>query len=137
MRSRAAGFTLLEVMIAMGLLGVAILGVLGAQLSALKFTRDSRLRAEAMFLAEQQLEAFQAMSSANVLAAIGDPDYPNDPNNPIDPSPGDGDSTTFTRSWDIAPDDPEADVITISVSVVWVNSLGRSQTMTLRTMKSS
>ena len=51
--STQAGFTLIEVMIAMGLLAVAVLGIVGAQLSAIKFTRDSHFRAQAMFLAEQ------------------------------------------------------------------------------------
>jgi type IV pilus assembly protein PilV len=136
-RGRAAAFTLLEVMIAMGILGVAVLGVAAAQFSALKFTRDSRLRAQAMFLAEEQLEAFQAMSATNLLALTGDPDYPNDPNNPIDPTPGDGDPATFNRSWDIADDAPEVDVITITVNVVWTDSLGRTRTVSLRTMKAS
>jgi Tfp pilus assembly protein PilV len=132
-RSRAAGFSLLEVTIAIGLLGVAVLGVAAAQLGSLKVTRESYLRAQAMFLAEQQLELFQAMSAANLLLVPG----PNDPANPIDPNPGDGDTTTFNRGWTIAADTPETDVITISVLVRWVDSRGVPRILTLRTMKAS
>jgi Tfp pilus assembly protein PilV len=136
-RSRASGFTLFEVMIAFGLLGVAVLGVAVAQLGALKLTRDSHLSTQAMFLAEQQLEAFQAMSSSNLILVPDETDYPNDTTNPIDPSPGDGDVTTFNRSWGIAVDSPETDVITITVNVDWTDPRGRPRTLTLRTMKAS
>jgi len=136
-RGDASGFTLLEVMIAMALLAIGVLGVAGAQIMALKFTRDSRIRAQAMFLAEQQIETIHAMSAVNVIALKTDPDYPDDPNNPIDPTPGDGDSNTFDRRWDIAEDDPEPDVLTITVEVDYTNSLGQSRTLSLQTMKAS
>ena len=136
-RGRAGGFTLLEVMLAASLLAVAVLGVAAAQIGALKLSRESSLRAQAMFLAEQQIEAFQSMSATNLVAVIDEVTYPDDSTNPIDPIPGDGDPTTFNRSWDISVDDPETDVITITVNVVWTNSLGVSRTVTLRTMKAS
>jgi len=140
-RSRASGFTLFEVMIAFALLGVAILGVAAAQLGALKLTRDSHLRTQAMFLAEQQLEVFQSMSAVNLVLVPDEVDYPNDTtnpiDNPIDPSPGDGDATTFNRSWAVAVDTPEANVITITVNVDWTDPRGRPRTLTLRTMKAS
>ena len=132
--SMRGGFTLIEVMIAMSLLAVAVLGIVGAQLTAIKFTRDSHLRAQAMFLAEQRIEDLQAMSAPNVVALAG---TTNDPNNPIDPTPGDGDSTRFNRSWNITLDDPEVDVITITINVAWTNSLGNVRTVSLQTMKAS
>jgi type IV pilus assembly protein PilV len=134
---RTSGFTLVEVMIALGLLAVAVLGVATAQLGALKVSRGSHLRAQAMFLAQERLEAFQAMSAANLILVPGLVGYPNDPLNPIDPIPGDGDATTFNRSWNVAADTPETDVIAISVNVTWVDSRGTPRTLTLRTMKAS
>ena len=71
------------------ILGFGMLAASVGQLSALKNSRQSRSQTMAMYLAEQQLEAFQSMSSADVIAALGDPAYPNDPNNPLDPDPGD------------------------------------------------
>lgn len=132
--SMGAGFTLIEVMIAMSLLAVAVLGIVGAQLSAIKFTRDSHLRAQAMFLAEQRIEDIQAMSAPNVIALAG---TTNDPDNPIDPTPGNGDATSFNRNWVIALDNPETDVITITVNVDWTDSLGVVRRVSLQTMKAS
>ncbi len=135
-RERASGFTLLEVMIALGLLAVGVLGVAGAQITALKYSRDSSLRAQAMFVAEQQLETIHGMSPINVIALKADSDYP-DAYDPIDPTPGDGDPTTFERRLDISEDAPEVGVMTITVEVDWTNSLGLTQTLSLRSMKAS
>lgn len=134
-RRRSSGFSLLEVMIALSILGFGMLAASVGQLSALKNTRQSRSQTLSMYLAEQQMEAFQSMSSADVLAAVGDPNYPNDPNNPIDPDPGDDDITTFNRRWFITPDSPEVGAITIRVEVDWVDPLGFTRTTELRSIK--
>jgi prepilin-type N-terminal cleavage/methylation domain-containing protein len=134
-RSERGGFSLLEVMIALSILGFGMLAASVGQLSALKTSRQSRSHTLSMYLAEQQLEAFQSMSAADVVAAMGDPSYPNDPNNPIDPDPGDDDVTTFNRRWFITPDSPETDVITIRVEVDWVDPFGFTRTTELRGMK--
>lgn len=134
-RRRADGFSLLEVMIALSILGFGMLAASVGQLSALKNSRQSRSQTLSMYLAEQQLEAFQSMSSADVLAAMTDPSYPNDPNNPIDPDTADDDVTTFNRRWFITPDSPEAGTITIRVEVDWVDPLGFTRTTELRSMK--
>jgi prepilin-type N-terminal cleavage/methylation domain-containing protein len=134
-RRRDRGFSLLEVMIALSILGFGMLAASVGQLSALKTTRQSRSQTLSMYLAEQQMEAFQSMSGADVKAAIADPAYPNDPSNPIDPDPGDDDTTTFNRRWFITPDSPEAGTITIRVEVDWVDPLGFTRTTELRSMK--
>lgn len=132
---RKGGFSLLEVMIALSILGFGMLAASVGQLSALKNSRQSRSQTLSMYLAEQQMEAFQSMPSADVIAAVGDPSYPNDPANPIDPDPGDDDATRFNRRWFITPDSPEPGVITIRVEVDWVDPLGFTRTTELRGMK--
>ncbi len=129
---REAGFTLLEVMIAMLILAFGVLGAAAAQLTAMDYARKSRSLTQALYLAEQQIEAFQAMPAADVAAQAG---TPNDPGNPIDPTPGDEDLTTYNRSWQIQIDTPEADVITISVRVDWTDELGQNRRVQLDTMK--
>jgi len=87
--SRVAGVSLIEVMIALAILGYGMLGVAAAQISAFYSTDQSRERMVAYSLAQQQLEQFQEMSttSLEVIRAAG----PNDPLNPIDPDPNDAD----------------------------------------------
>ncbi|TMQ70534.1 MAG: prepilin-type N-terminal cleavage/methylation domain-containing protein, partial [Candidatus Eisenbacteria bacterium] len=68
-RSRSQhGFTLLEMMAALAILAVGLIGLTGAQVMAMKVTANSRSRTIAMQLAEQQMEALQAMSGADVKA---------------------------------------------------------------------
>lgn len=134
-KRRSGGFSLLEVMIALSILGFGMLAASVGQLSALKTSRQSRSQTLSMYLAEQQLEAFMSMSSADVVAATTDPNYPNDPNNPIDPDPGDDDTTRFNRRWFIVQDSPEVGVISIRVEVDWVDPLGFTRTTALRGMK--
>jgi prepilin-type N-terminal cleavage/methylation domain-containing protein len=129
------GFTLLEVMIALSILGFGMLAASVGQFSALKTSRQSRSQTLSMYLAEQQMEAFQAMSSDDVLAEIAAPGYPDDPSNPIDPDPGDDDITTFDRRWFIEDDSPEPGVVSIRVEVDWVDPLGFTRTTALRSLK--
>ncbi len=132
---RRDGFTLLETMIALGLLAFGILAVAAAQLASLDLSRRSRSLTQAMYLADQQLELFHSMSAASVLALLGDPDFPNDPNNPIDPNAGDDDTTTYLRSWNIQPDTPEVGVISLRVQVRWTDELGVNRDYFLDGMK--
>jgi prepilin-type N-terminal cleavage/methylation domain-containing protein len=131
--SRVQGVSLIEVMIALAVLGYGMLGVAAAQISAFQFTDQSRERMLAHALAQQQLEQFQEMSRASleVVRAAG----PNDPLNPIDPDPNDTMQMAFNRSWTITPDTPEDDVYTIMVNVGWTNSRG-AQIVQLETFKS-
>ena len=131
--SRVAGVSLIEVMIALAILGYGMLGVAAAQISAFHSTDQSRERMVAYSLAQQQLEQFQEMSttSLEVIRAAGN----NDPLNPIDPDPNDAMVMAFNRSWTITPDTPEDDVYTIMVVVGWTNSKG-AQTVQLETFKS-
>jgi prepilin-type N-terminal cleavage/methylation domain-containing protein len=133
--SRVQGVSLIEVMIALAILGYGMLGVAAAQISAFKATDQSRERMLAHALAQQQLEQFQEMSSTSLEVVRTDGGYPNDPLNPIDPDPNDTMQMAFNRSWTITPDTPEDDVYTIMVSVGWTNSKG-AQIVQLETFKS-
>ncbi len=119
--ARRDGFTLLETMIALGLLAFGILAMAAAQLASLDLARRSRSLTQAMYLADQQIELFHSLLPATLVAQAG---LSNDPGNPIDPNIGDDDSTTYLRSWDIQPDTPEVGVISIRVQVRWTDELG-------------
>jgi Tfp pilus assembly protein PilV len=133
----AGGFSVLEVMIALTILAFGMLAAMAGQVSALKTTRESRTQMLAMYLAEEQMEAFQSMTSADVIAAISDLNYPNDPENPIDPDPDDDEAVTFDRRWFIAPNALGQGLMRLTVEVDWENSLGFTRTTTLRSLKAA
>jgi Tfp pilus assembly protein PilV len=136
--SREAGMSMIEMMIAVGILGFGILAGASSQLTAMKFTRESQLRTEAYYLAAQQMERFQSMT-ANEIGDIKDlGTYPNDvDNNPIDPDPNDGRSRAFNRSWDIQDDVPSAGLYTISVIVSWQDGSGTQRSINVESVKVS
>lgn len=129
------GFTLIESLIALTILAVGVLSVAAGQMAALKLSRQSRSLVHAIYLAEEQLEAFNVMPAADLLAEIASPTYPNDPANPIDPDPGDGDQTSFNRRWTILTDTPELGVFTITIQVDWIDQLGITRTTSLESMR--
>lgn len=132
--ARIAGVSLIEVIIALAILGFGMLGIAAAQISAYRFTDSSRERGLAHALAQQQIEVFQSMSTTAIEAIRTAPGYPNDPTNPIDPDTADLTTMAFNRSWTITPDTPEDDVYTIVVDVAWTGNAG-AQTVQLETFK--
>ncbi len=125
------GFSLLEVMVALFILAIPVIGATQAQIMAIQLSTTSRHAVLAMRLADEQMETLQGMSGADVLT-LGSA---NDPENPLDPDPNDGVPMVFTRSWIVTPDSPELGVIGLEVRVVWTDGLGQSQTARLRSMK--
>ncbi len=126
---------MIEVMIALAVLGFGMLGVAAVQISAFRATAQSRERTLAHELAQQQLEIFQQMSTTSLetIRAAG----VNDPLNPIDPDPNDAQLMSFARTWAITPDTPEPDVYTIMVTVAWTDARGAQRTVQLETFKSA
>ncbi len=133
-RLRSA-FTLIEAMIALAILSVGLLASAAALLNAFTVSHRSHSLMQAMYLAEQQIEAFHAMPGNDVRAVLLAPGYPNDPANPIDPDPTDGNQMQFVRRRIIQPNTPEVGMFTIVVQVDWVDQLGAVQTVSLQTMK--
>lgn len=132
---RAGGFSLLEVTVALGILAFGLLGVTAAQLAAMDSSRESRSLTQALYLAEQQMEEFHAMSRTEIDALVADPGYPNDPDNPIDPDANDHDDTTYDRSWLIQTDDPEVGISTITVRVDWTDEIGVDRQVAIQSMR--
>ena len=119
----------------MTILGFGILTMAAALITTMKFSRQSRSLMQAMYLAEEQVETFSSMTTQDVLDLRDAAGYPNDSNNPLDPDPGDGDSTWFNRRWLIQADTPETGIVTIRVEVDWVDEQGNTRTIALPTMK--
>ncbi len=132
---RRRGFSLLEVMLALTILAVGVLGVTAAQLASLKLSGTSKSHGLALSLAEQQMEIFQSTTMADLLAEIAKGTYPNDPNNPITLDPGGGSPITFDRSWNIEADTPEAGIARITINVAWADEYHTSRTASVQGLK--
>lgn len=112
-----AGFTLIEVMIAFVIMGIGLLTIGLAQLTAMRMTSRSKQTSQAMYLAQEQLELFQAIPPTAGGAFL-------DPGNPIDIDPNDREMTTFNRSWTVTLNTPTAGVHSVTVTVGWNNPEG-------------
>jgi len=134
-KRRASGFSLLEGLVAMSILAVSVLAIAASMGTALRYTQQSRALTQAMYLGEQQIEGFASMTSTDVQAMLSDGSYPNDPLNPIDPDPNDGDLTTFNRRWTIQMNTPEAGTMMLTVHVDWSDPRGVTRTVELQTVK--
>lgn len=133
-RRRRGGFSLIETVVAMGILAVGIVGVTGTLLAAMKTERQSRSLTQAMYLAEQQIEEFRLMSEADILALMADIDYPDHPDGAIDPDPTDHDSTVFYLRRIIQPNAPDPGIFTFTIQVDWTDPHGTVKTTELRSM---
>jgi len=130
---RQSGFTLLEVMIAMAILGVGLLSIAVAQLTAIKVAAKSKSLQQAMFLAREQMDDLEALpANAPILQAAA---TTNDPNNPIQVSSDEGDAIRFTRSFRVTPNDPSAGLARVIVTVVWNNDRGGIRQVQLSSVK--
>ena len=134
---RRRGFSLVEVMVAMGILAVGVLAATAGQLAAIKLSSASKANGLALSLAEQQMEEFQSTTMADVLAEMAQASYPDDPNNPITLDPGGGTAMAFQRSWLIEPDTPEVGITRITVNVLWQDAIGNFRTARVQSLKAN
>lgn len=133
---RRAGVSLMEVTIALTILGFGMLAGASAQLSAMKYSSESRARMEAQYLAQQQMEMLQAMTPAAITAQFPDAAVIPDPNNPLDPDPGDGMARQYNRSWTVTRDNPVNGVFRIDVQVSWTSTnTGNVRSVNLESLK--
>lgn len=72
-KSRQAGMTLIEVLIAMLILAIGLLGAAGTQLKALKFTDSALKSTQASFIAYGLLDRIRANSSGDYRVSGLDP----------------------------------------------------------------
>jgi len=128
-----SGFTLLEVMIAMAILGVGLLSIAVAQLSAIKLSSRSKNLQQAMFLAREQMDDIEALPLGSALLQVGA--TTNDPGNPLSTSTDPDDQTTYNRSVTVTPNSPSAGLAQVSVTVIWNGAQGGIRQVQLNSVK--
>jgi prepilin-type N-terminal cleavage/methylation domain-containing protein len=116
-KSAAAGFSLIELMIALVVLAVGVLGVWSMQYTAIEGNTTAKRITEAGGLAADRVEKLMR------LPYLTDS---NDPNSfPADMTPGGHtlDEPPYTLDWTVsAPDTPIDNVMTVTVTASWTEA---------------
>jgi type IV pilus assembly protein PilV len=118
-----AGFTLIEVMIAMTILSVGLMSIAVAQLTAIKVSSRSKHLQDAMFLAREEMDTLSAIQpdpDPLVGSYFGTPRTINDPALQLGSDPDD--TTRYTRQTVITPNQPASGLARVVVTVTWDNA---------------
>jgi len=110
------GFTLLEVLIAISILTVGLLGVAQMQIMGIKGNYFSGNTTAALTLAEEKMEDLLGKSYTDAELTNGN--HP-DANNPIDETGQAG--GIYSRMWIVTDNTPITDTKEVTVSVSWDN----------------
>ena len=111
-----SGFTLLEVLIAISILTVGLLGVAQMQIMGIRGNYFSGNTTAALSLAEEKMEDLLGKSYTDAeLASGNNPDA----NNPIDETGQAG--GIYSRMWTVTDNTPIIDTKEVTVSVSWDN----------------
>ena len=111
---RRDGFTLIEILIAMGIFTAAILGVAISTTSVIKANQSSYSTTIAINLAQDKLEELKALPAS--LASGG-------------PVTDTINGETFSRSWTVTSDSPITGMKRIDVTVTWTDYGSHSITL--------
>lgn len=108
-RAPGNGFTLLEVLVAMAIFSVAILGLAIGATTIMRANRMSYLNTVATNLAQDKLEQLKATTVANITSCSSNCDSPALTYKNV----------TFTRTWTVTADSPATGVNRIDVAIQW------------------
>jgi type II secretion system protein I len=110
-----AGFTLIEVLVAISLLAIALLGLCGATVMAMKGNSLSQMSTKATVMAKDRIENLKNVSYNQVTSGADTPE------------------ANYTRQWTVTNDSPVTDAKTIAVTVSWTWQ-GLARNVTLNTI---
>jgi len=129
------GFGLLELLFAITILAIGVLGITKMQMQSAFGNAASRETSAAVNLARSKMEELKRIGSYSIqggaIAALADTDTTNDLNNWTNPDftegpmnedadPGSG-GKIYTRSWNVVQDYPIVNFKTVRVRVSWTN----------------
>ena len=114
------GFSLVEVLIAMVVLSIAMMGLATLQTRCIRSNDLANRTTQAANLAQVKLEEllFRDAEGEHFAAGV----YADD-ENPVS-TPGDDQGAIFTRSWEFIDDSPVPAAKTIIITVTWEDIMG-------------
>ena len=118
-RSAASGFTVIEVLVAMSIFAVAVLGLAIGATTVMQANQTGLYTTIATNLAQDKLEELKAKTAASI-------DTTGSPQNNIAVS---GVPATFNRSWAVTSGSPAAGVKRIDVTVTWTDHTSHTVTV--------
>jgi type IV pilus assembly protein PilV len=114
------GFTLLEVMIALVILAVGLLGLASLQIMAIKSNSYGQQMTVASTMAQNQLE--QLRRTTGTLTSGGD-------------SVTDQNGIAYTRIWTVTPNSPQTGASTVVITISWTGPAGTgARSINIRTI---
>jgi len=131
---RREGFTLIEVMVALGILAAGLLAVAAAQLYAMRGGTTGRHTTDAAAIAHSQLERFQRADFTTLVPTAGwAPAGGQTVQTVVQTSPADQVEMTYTVQWRIA--DVTPDLKSVDVRVTWDEPNRPNRNITLSTRR--
>jgi type IV pilus modification protein PilV len=122
---RDSGFTLVEVLIALVIFTIGLLGTAALTVAVIRTNAISKRQSQAIVHAQDRLEQVREMGYSNAAAA-GGTDY-------LDPDTQTWDAAnpyvSFKRQTEVALDTPAANMVTVTVTIFWDGD-ARSVSMT-------
>ena len=129
LRTRAEGFTLLEIMITLAILGFGLLAMAAMQITAMSGGRAGRHTTQAGVVARDQMETFQRVAWGSAqLAATAGWTAPTTVNNT--PDGGAGAEQSYAVSWRVTNVDPSW-IKNVDVRVTWSEPNFAGRTLTI------
>ena len=112
---RQDGFTLIEVLVSISLLTIALLGLCGATVMAMKGNSLSQMSTKATVMAKDKMEGLKNLNYTQITGGSDTPE------------------ANYTRQWTVTNDSPVTDTKTIAVTVSWTWQ-GLARNVTLNTI---
>ncbi len=125
------GFTLIEVLVAMTVFSVALLGLGRMQIGALQVNTIASRLTQGTTLAQDRAERLMALSYNDLTLA--DTTAKGIFTSYTDPNPPQG----YTIRWDVDTDVPSTGIKTINIFVTWKNKASQTKTFSLSVQKSN
>ena len=116
------GFTLIEVLVAMVVFSVALLGLARMQIAAIQVNTIASRLTQGTTLAQDRVERLMALPYKDLTLASD-----------TDPNPPQG----YTIRWDVDTDVPSKGIKTINIFVTWKNKASQTKTFSLSVQKSN
>lgn len=118
-KGATAGFTLIEVLVAMSIFSIAVLGLAVGATTVMRANQTGLYSTIATNQAQDKLEELKAKTSANITSCSSSCDSPAKTFNNV----------TFTRTWTVTADSPVTGVKKIDVTVTWTDYISHNLTV--------